>query len=228
MKTKYILLGIVIFFLANGIAQNNSRTVSFLEFKEIKVYDGLWVNLIPADYNKAVISGDYVDDVQLINNNNQLKIRMKIKRFFRGYGTKVDLYFSASPSILDVNEEAKITLTQTLKTDILELKSQEGGQIEVKAQTEQLLIRAVTGGIIGVNGFSKNQDVILNTGGIYKGEALKTEFTTVQVNAGGTAHVFATNYVKAMVKAGGVIEVFGNPKRLEEKKVLGGKIVRKG
>ncbi|MEL6485326.1 MAG: DUF2807 domain-containing protein, partial [Bacteroidota bacterium] len=63
-------------------------------------------------------------------------------------------------------------------------------------------------------------------GGEYIGKSFKTEFTTVTVNAGGTASIYATDYVQANVKAGGEVLVYGDPAKMDEKKVFGGKIKR--
>jgi len=89
-----------------------------------------------------------------------------------------------------------------------------------------LLIKAVTGGVINAVGNSDNQDVQINTGGVYKGKDLKTKFTTVNVNAGSSAEINATSYVKVSVKAGGTVYVYGDPDKMEEKTVFGGKIER--
>ena len=46
------------------------------------------------------------------------------------------------------------------------------------------------------------------------------------MNAGGNASIYATNYVKADVKAGGTVKVYGDPEKMDEKTVYGGKIER--
>ena len=46
------------------------------------------------------------------------------------------------------------------------------------------------------------------------------------VNAGGNASIYATNYVNANVKAGGRVFVYGDPLKMDEKTVFGGKIER--
>ena len=93
-------------------------------------------------------------------------------------------------------------------------------------EVTQLLIKAVTGGDIFVTGTGKNQDIQINTGGLYQGREFKTEFTTVKVNAGGRAEIYARDYVGAQVKAGGRIYVYGDPLKMDEKKVFGGTIER--
>ena len=107
-----------------------------------------------------------------------------------------------------------------------EVKAQEGGEIVINAEVEQMLIKSVSGGVITATGFSDNQDVAINTGGSYSGKNFKTKFTTVNVNAGSMAEIFATDYVKATVKAGGEVMVYGDPAKMDEKTVFGGKIRR--
>ncbi len=65
----------------------------------------------------------------------------------------------------------------------------------------------------------------INTGGQFDGKSLDTEQTTVNVNAGGSADVNASEYVEAKVKAGGTIKIFGNPKVIDKQTFLGGKIL---
>jgi hypothetical protein len=211
--------------VVNGLtAQKITRELD--AFKEVKVYDGLSVNLIRADVNRAVISGANTEKVAIVNNDGILKIRMEIDMIFSGYRTFVDLYYTNPLVVIDVNEDARITSSGTIKQPVLELKAQEGGELQIQAEVEQLLIKAVTGGIISASGNSLNQDVAINTGGVYKGKGFKTKFSTVNVNAGSSAEIHATDYVKATVKAGGEVLVHGDPAKMDEKTVFGGRIIR--
>lgn len=208
------------------LAQEEQLTVRLKEFKEVKAFDGLSVNLIASDENKAVIKGANTQKVALVNNDGVLKLRMEIDKLFSGYRTFIDLYYTNPLVVIDVNEDARITSKETIRQDVLELKAQEGGEIFVDAEVEQMLIKSVSGGIVKATGSSDNQDVAINTGGTYEGKDFKTKFTTVNVNAGSSAKIFATNYVKATVKAGGEVLVYGDPSKMEEKTVFGGKIKR--
>jgi len=108
----------------------------------------------------------------------------------------------------------------------LDLRAQESGELQLNCQTEQLLAKAVTGGDIKLKGFTDNQDIKINTGGGYSGKEFKSKFTTISVNAGGNASIHATKYVKANVKAGGTVQVYGDPEKMDEKTVFGGKVER--
>ena len=207
-------------------AQNEKLTKELDKFTQVKAFDGLSVNLIKSNVNRAVITGANTEKVAVVNNNGTLKLRMQIDKIFSGYRTFIDLYYTEKLVIIDVNEDARITSQETIEQDVLELRAQEGGELSIKAEVEQLLIKAVTGGVIEANGSSDLQDVAINTGGIYEGKDLKTGFSTVNVNAGSKAEIYASNYVKATVKAGGEVLVHGNPAKMDEKTVFGGKIIR--
>lgn len=222
------ILRLLLFFtLAIPVASAQQKVTQELQqFKEIKVYDGLSVKLIRSDVNKAIISGANTDKVALVNNDGVLKIRMEIDKLFAGYRTFVELHYNQPLLVIDVNEDARISSDKTIKQHVLELKAQEGGELDINAEVEQMLIKSVTGGIINARGVSDLQDVAINTGGIYYGKNFKTKFSTVNVNAGSTAEIFATDYAKVTVKAGGEVLVYGDPAKMDEKTVFGGRIKR--
>lgn len=225
MKTvlQLVFLAIVVI---NVNAQEEKITKELQDFTSIKAFDGLSVNLIKSDVNRAVITGANTNKVAIVNNGGELKLRMQIDKIFSGYRTFIDLYHTGPLTIIDVNEDARISSDQTIVQDVLELKAQEGGEILLNCETEQLLVKAVTGGDIIAKGYSDNQDIMINTGGTYEGKEFKTKFTTITVSAGGNANIYATDYVKADVKAGGKVFVYGDPLKMDEKTVFGGKIER--
>lgn len=223
---KWTFYLILIFGAQVLCSQNDEITISLDRFTEVKAYDGLSVNLIKSSENKAVITGANTKNVAVVNNEGILKLRMQVTKLFSGYRTFVDLYYTDPLVVIDVNEDARISSEETIVQDVLEVKAQEGGEVIINARVEQFLIKSVTGGIITATGSSQNQDVAINTGGTYKGKAFKTKFTTVNVNAGSVAEINASDYVKATVKAGGEVQVYGDPAKMDEKTVFGGKVQR--
>lgn len=223
---KHVVL-LILVFLVHGLGAQEDRVTKRLDkFAEIKVYDGISVNLIRSTENRAVVTGENMDKVAIVNNEGILKIRMQIVKFFSGYKTFVDVYYMDDIMVIDVNEDARISSKESIVQDVLELKAQEGGELSITTEVEQLLIKSVSGGIVKANGTCNLQDVQINTGGVYEGKSLQTKFSTVNVNAGSRAEVYASEYVKATVKAGGEVLVYGNPPKLEEKTVFGGIIKR--
>ena len=224
MKALKVLMLFISFQLVH--AQEEQLTQELESFTEVKGFDGLSIKLIKSDENKAIITGANTKKVAIVNNNGVLKLRMEIDKIFSGYRTFIELHHANDLVVIDVNEDAKISSAETFIQDVLDLRAQEGGELEINCQTEQLLVKAITGGQIAVTGFTETQDVIINTGGEYDGKEFKTKFSTITVNAGGNASIYATDYVKANVKAGGEVLVYGDPLKMDEKTVFGGKITR--
>jgi hypothetical protein len=225
-----MMKNLMIFFLMVSFqavwAQEGERVQDLKKFTQVKGFDGLSINLIKSNENKAVITGENLYKVSLVNKDGILKVRMRLDKIFSGYRTFVDLHYTEELIIIDVNEDARITSQTTIKQDVLELKAQEGGELSISAEVEQLLVKTVTGGLVETNGSSDLQDVAINTGGVYEGKDFKTKFSTINVNAGSRAEIYASDYVKATVKAGGEVLVYGDPAKMEEKTVFGGKITR--
>ncbi|MBT9186994.1 MULTISPECIES: head GIN domain-containing protein [Zobellia] len=223
---KFVLLVICILGLQVTFAQDATMTQDLTKFSEVKAFDGLSIKLIKANENKAVISGENIDKVAIVNNDGVLKIRMQIGKIFSGYRTFVDLYYTEKLIVIDVNEDARIVSDESIKQEVIELKAQEGGELEINAEVEQMLVKTVTGGMISTSGSSNLQDIVINTGGVYEGKEFITKFSTINVNAGSRAEIYASDYVKATVKAGGEVLVYGNPKKMDEKTVFGGTVTR--
>ncbi|MFT5736381.1 MAG: hypothetical protein ACI9SG_000722 [Maribacter sp.] len=225
-KMKHLLILGLLIGVQAVVAQDNKVTMVLDDFKELKCFDGLSISLIKSTENRAVITGESTDKVAIVNNDGVLKVRMQIGKIFSGYKTFVDIYYKSKLVVIDVNEDALIRSKDELKQDVLELKAQEGGEIKIKASVEQLLVKAVSGGVIKTTGMAQFQDIQINTGGVYEGKEFKTRFTTINVNAGSKAEVYASDYVKVNVKAGGEVLLYGNPAKVDEKTVFGGNIKR--
>ncbi|MCW1952591.1 MAG: DUF2807 domain-containing protein [Flavobacteriia bacterium] len=221
---RYLVL--LLFFSGVCLAQTDAIVLTTDHFKELKVYDGLSVSLEKGTENKLFISGEDPENVTIVNDNGVLKIKMKFKKMFSGFRTFVRLTYVSDFVLLDANEESNIEVLDQIKQGIIELRVQEGAHIKAALNVEQLIVKAVSGGSILLQGSTHMQDISINTGGVYKAQNLKSAFTTVSVNAGGAADIFAKDYVGATVKAGGTIKVFGDPKKMDEKKFFGGTIER--
>jgi len=219
---KHILSILAIIISSTVFAQDPiEKTIG--EFKELKVYDLIEVELIESEENKVVISGDNSEDVVVNNKNGKLKIKMKLEEIFDGNKTRVKLYYT-SLDIIDANEGAKVFSEAEIKQFEIDLKAQEGAKIDVKIHVTYTNIKAVTGGVITTSGTSENQKISLLTGGVYNGEELKTDNTEVAIRAAGEAHVNASKLVDAKIRAGGDVFIYGEPEHVNESRVFGGRI----
>jgi hypothetical protein len=222
MRKTLFILTLVLGFNINA-QETVEKTIG--EFTTVKVYDLINLKMIKSDVNKVVISGKNRKDVETVNKNGKLKIRMNLEESYDGNDTVVILYYT-SVDVIDANEGAKVTIADPIKQYEIDLKTQEGAVITAELKTTYANLRAVTGGSINVIGSSKNQDITIYTGGVFNGEEFITEHTEVSINAAGEAYIYATELVEVRIKAGGDVFIYGKPKQVDESRVLGGRIKR--
>ncbi|MGV6831792.1 MAG: head GIN domain-containing protein [bacterium] len=198
-----------------------SKTVG--EFSTLKVYDLISVNLVKSDENRVEISGNNAEDVEVINKNGTLKIRMTIDEIFDGNRTEVTLFHTGF-DILDTNEGAYISSSDIIEHNDLELRAQEGGQIKIKVDTKFTEIKAYTGGIINLEGTAGKVIYRVNTGGIAETRNLEVTNAEIKIRAGGEVEVNA-QMIDVNIRAGGDVFIFGDPKTVKEDRVLGGRLI---
>ena len=216
---------IVVFVL---IAQINFAqiTTNLGDFDTVKVFDMLNVKLIPADENKIIITGKRENEVEVLNKNGELKLRMPFPKLLSGDEIAIKLYFKTLESI-EASEGTYISCDFIFKQTSLELNAKEGSEINISLDVEKVTSKANSGGIINVDGKATNQSCTITSGGTLIASELHTYQTTISVAAGGKAEIYATTLVDAKVKAGGFIYIFGKPKQINQETFLGGTIIEK-
>lgn len=220
-----IVVVLVSLFLSTTVFSQENIEMNLGDFNELKVYDLINVILVKSDENKATISGDHKSDVELVNKNGTLKVKMRLGEKFDGNKTDVTLYFNKL-DLIDVNEGSYVTSEETFKQDKIELRAQEGAVIKLILEVSQNKVKAVTGGEVEVTGTAVKQDISIYTGGKFHGKALESESTEVAIRAGGEASVNASKLIDIKIRAGGDVYIYGNPAQVNENKVFGGRIKR--
>jgi len=193
------------------------------DFNKLTSFDKIEVLLIPSSENKVVLDGSGSQDVEVVNKNGELKIRMPLTKMLSGDNVSATVYYKNIDAI-EANEGSRITSEATFKATSFDVKAKEGSQIKIKVSVDRLTARVANGSTVTISGTAQNQDVLINSGGIYEAEKLKTNQTIITANAGGDADVYATDLVDAKVRAGGDIRIFGKPKQINQKIVAGGTI----
>ncbi len=196
------------------------------DFDSVKVFDKLTVKLVPSNENKVSITGTRANEVEVVNKNGEVKLRMPFPKLLAGNDIKIELYFKKIESI-DASEGSYVSCDLPFKQTILSVNVKEGAQIKAAFDTEKATIRAVSGGILDLTGKTNNQTITIASGGVLQAKDLISSQTTVNVSAGGKAEIHATTLVDAKVKAGGSIYIYGKPKQINQETILGGTIIEK-
>jgi hypothetical protein len=193
------------------------------EFTKVTSFDKIDVLLVKGNDNKVILSGSDSDQVELVNKNGELKIRMPLTKMLTGDNVSATVYYTKLEAI-EANEGSRISSEDIFTTTAFDVIAKEGSQIKIKLDVSRLSLRVANGSLVNVQGKATNQDIIVNSGGIYEAKKLLTNQTVITANAGGEADIYATELVDAKVRAGGDITVYGNPKQLNQKIIAGGKV----
>jgi hypothetical protein len=193
------------------------------DFSKVTSFDQIDVTLIPASENKVVLNGSGSNDVELVNKNGELKIRMPLTKLLKGDNISATVYFKKIEAV-EANEGSRIASEANLKSTSFDIIAKEGSQIKIKLEVDKLTARVANGSSITLEGKATNQDVLVNSGGKYEAKKLITNQTVITSNAGGEADIFATDLVEAKVRAGGDILIYGKPKQINQKVIAGGSI----
>lgn len=205
---------------------NAQATRNLGDFDEVKVFDKINVKLIESSENKIVVTGARADEVETVNKNGELKIRMPFPQLLSGEDIMVKLYFKNLESIA-VSEGSYVSSEKDFKQTSLDLNAKSGGEINLDIDVDKVSVKANAGGIVTLSGKAKNQDVVITSGGILNAKDLETSQTTISVAAGGKSEIHASTLVDAKVRAGGSIFIYGKPKHINTKVFIGGTIIEK-
>ena len=203
---------------------NAQITKNLGDFKTVKVFDRINVTLVKSDENKIVITGNRADEVTLVTKNDMLKIRMKFTKLLAGEDIEAILYYTGTIEGIEANEGSFVSSADTFKAVAFDVNAKEGATVKITLDVNSLTSKVRSGGILELYGKCDNHDVSVNSGGILNAKELVTKQTKITVSAGGEVEIYATDFVDAKVRAGGDIDVYGNPTQVNKKTFAGGDI----
>lgn len=213
-----------IFLVFLGIGMNAQEITMDLEnFSEVEVTRGLKVNFTKADENKAIITGNSRDKVQIRVEKGVLIIKTSLNQLLKVDNTVVEIFYKQIHSVV-ARQNSSLEFCGKIAQPIFKVRSSEGAGIMASLDVENLIAVASTGGTLNLTGKALVQEIDIRAAGEFKGENLKGDNINVNLNGGGNANVYAKKYVNATVRAGGNIYIYGNPERVEEQASFGGSI----
>lgn len=192
-------------------------------FTKVTAFDRIDVLLVPGNENIVQLDGNEAEEVELINKNGELKIRMPLTKLLDGDHISVTVYYKNLTAV-EANEGSRIACGDNIKATSFDIIAKEGSEVKLILDVDKLNVKVKNGSTVDLQGNALTQDAIVNSGGRYLAPGLITNQTSITVTAGGEAHIYATNIVDAKVRAGGNITIHGNPKQINKDVVVGGTI----
>ncbi|WP_322969631.1 head GIN domain-containing protein [Faecalibacter sp. LW9] len=193
------------------------------DYNSLKVYDRIPVELIQSNSNKVEVSGDLEKEVDVVNKNGDLKIKMNSLNLMQGSKVKVKVYYKNLYDI-QASQGSMIYSDDKMKSSILKLSSNEGSSIKLDIDTKKVNAKINSGAELILNGDADALTVNANSGGKFYGKTLNTENASLTTNMGGIIEAKVKESVDAKTRAGGTIDIYGSPKVKNNKTIAGGKI----
>lgn len=224
MSRKAAILGLFLVCVFNLKLSAQEISNHLKDFKEVKTFNGIEVIVISSSENRIEITGHSKEKVKYQVVDDRLEIRLSLDNIWSNDNTLITVY-GKSIETIDANEGSIVKTKETLKSDQVELRAQEGAAIYADIKAENVKAKAITGGIINVRGKAEKLEIEANTAGQFNGKHLKSEEAVCTSSSAARAEINASDYCKATAKLGGQIEIHGNPEVVDYKTTLGGKIL---
>ncbi len=194
------------------------------EFTKVTTFDQIDLQLVKGNENKIIIQGSDAKEVEVVNKNGELKVRMPLTKLLQGDNISATLYYT-NLEALEANEGSRIAASELVRSHGFEIIIKEGAEIKLnEVEFVNLNARLGNGSILEISGTARVTDILVNSGAKYNAKDLETLNTTITANAGGEATINTLDFVDAKVRAGGNILIYGKPKQINEKIVAGGTI----
>jgi len=191
------------------------------DFNSLKVYDRIPVELIESNKNLVEISGELENEVEVVNKNGDLKLKMNALNLLQGSKVAIKVYYKNLYDI-QASQGSKIFSDDKIDTSILKLASNEGSSIKLDIKSKKVDAKINSGAELILNGDVESLTVNANSGGKFYGKTLDAETASLTTNGGGIIEAFVSDAVDAKTRAGGTIDIYGSPKQKSQKNVLGG------
>lgn len=200
-------------------------TKDVVNFTKVTSFDQIHVTLVSTTgVPKVVLTGAGSEDVEIIQKDSELKIRMPLDKLLKGDNITATVYYLKDVYEFEANEGSSISSNEVFDGINLNFIAKEASSIKLNVNAQKINVKSFNGSVINLSGKAQNLDVVINSGGILEARDCLTSQAVVSVNAGGSADITASDLVDAKTRAGGNITIYGNPKQVNQKTVLGGNI----
>ncbi len=222
---KATITAILIFFVCIASAQEK-RKIS--NFDKLIVKGSFDVRLVSGKDELIIRSNDaeLLKHIKTEVTNNTLTIYMeKGYRMPKNKDIDIDVPFK-NLSDISLSGSGSIVSNETIKSQNLNITLIGSGDVEIKANTNDLKAELSGSGDIKLIGSAVNFYASISGSGDVEAFGLIADNTEVKISGSGDAEVYAKESLKARVSGSGDISFKGNPKR-EDSKVSGSGSIKK-
>lgn len=223
---RVILALAFIFFSSTLLHAQNSETRPLADFFEIRVNDGIEVELIKSDNPRIEIETEGVSTDKVVTDlsSGRLRIRMRIG-IYPGVYVKCKVYYS-DLILIQAMSAGIITSKENFVVDRLSISANAGGSVNLHVEVRRLSLESLAAGSISLTGSADLAMINAGTGGQIEAFKLMANEAEVRANSGASVNVNVKDGLSGRSSTGAQINYKGSPSNLSVETQLGGTINR--
>jgi len=205
-------------------AQSEKLIKSFPPFTTLEVHNGVLVDLIPADTNKAVITYKNVSPGQIKTSLEAGNLSIKLDgNFVEREDVFIKLYYKELNRI-QAFTNAEITCDPLMKQSYITVHANSGGEVYLHLDVKSITGYAKKGGVVHVEGYANEVDFSTTGKGVLSGFDLTSQEANLDASFNGTAKITVEKRLSANARLWGSISYKGKPAMQVKKVSLGGEL----
>ena len=222
---QFTFLFCLLFISSISLAQNNTRQLQ--SFDELRVGDGIEVNLLASGKNSATVDVSTGSDSDITTNVENGILRINWSKKVDNYNRSATVVVNyTNLNALNVNGGSLVKTNNPIEAKDFQLKVSGGSKVQLEINCSNLVASCSAGSSVTISGEATSQEADVSSGSSYNTDDLITQTTSIEASTGSSAKVHATDTINAEASTGSSIKYDGNPsnKNIEESKYTGGSV----
>jgi len=223
MRINFIV--ILVFCLAVSGRAQQSEVRQIGAFQALRVSEAIDVYLKKGEKEsvKVEATGTDLSNVLTEVNGPTLKIHMRDGNFRGRKSVKVYVTYTRLEK-LSASSASNLFSTDLIKSGKLEISVSSAGSVEVKLESESVIVNASSAGKTVLEGNTKSLEIEASSAGDIDAYNLESEIVNVSVSSAGSANINVSKELQAHASSGGSIRYRGNPLKTNTDSSSGGSV----
>ena len=132
---------LVAFLMLSQMNFAQDKSVKLGDFDQVKVFDRISVLLVEGNENKIEITGKRKYDVEIVNKNGELKVRMKLGKLLKGDDISATIYFTKEINSVEASEGSFVSSEATFKAIDFLASAKEGAEVKLNLDVKKLKVK---------------------------------------------------------------------------------------
>lgn len=215
----------LLFILVFRLHAQDQNQVIEVPFQQLKVVGNIRLVLIPSENQILEFEADQDLEGLTVESNEEV-LFLKTKSDLNKEPPLKGKLFYTTLTHIEVTKGAHVQSNDTLKAQILSLKAETGGKVELSVFTDSLTARINQGADVILYGQTRTQSVNAYTWGNYLSYGLDVVDTFVKAATGAQVKVNATGILDSNATSKATVGYWGEPQQKRIKTSMGGEVIQ--